>query len=395
VWAVDPQTVWIIAGAAVGADVKLREIQPKCTPGGNYATPAPLTKEEVARFSAKGTPKNIILIIGDGMGVNSLTGASLYASGKPEYLPSWQLPVRGEAKTRSANSEVTDSAAGATALATGVKTNNGMVGMSPDCKVLRSIQEAAKLAGKSTAVITNDAVTGATPSGFSAHQPKRSMRKEIMQQQLVSGVDILIGNGSADYYTPEMLKASKVNWSIISKPEQLQNAKLPVLGLFFSDSPVLGSVSLTAFNKLAAANPKGFFAMVESTKCDHGGHGNNVEASVAGALAVEFTIRAAAEFAKANPDTLLVVTADHETGKTIIKNNPADAKRPFYYYGGTGHSGWNVPIRAVGPGAEKFSGVHDNTEIPKIFAELWNVKIGNIQKELKQKEISRWSSIFL
>ena len=141
----------------------------------NYPAPASVDAKTLASFPQNGTPRNIIFIIGDGMGQGAQAFASIHAHGAPDKLVMQQMPAAGLAQTFSANSSVTDSAASGTALSSGYKTNNAMVGVNPELKKFRSIAEAAKADGRAVGVMTCDSLTGATPAAFYAHEKHRYM----------------------------------------------------------------------------------------------------------------------------------------------------------------------------------------------------------------------------
>lgn len=381
--------VWMVAAASVGDAVDLKPLPEQTRLKHDYPAPEPVDPAELAKTPRTGTPKNIILIIGDGMGQGAVKLAGLHAHGRPQSLAMEQLPVNGMAKTASANSSVTDSAASGTALSSGYKTNNGYIGVTPEKQPMRSIAEEARDSDRSVGIITTDQLTGATPAAFSAHVPHRGMAQEIAEQQAKTGYQILIGNG-AKPFLPKSEKGTrkddrnlvdelqKDGYIRIGSLEEFRKAeKRPVFGFigdWAQDTKLLSQISAEAMNRLAA-NPKGFFLMIEGHFPDHGGHGNNPEYSVNGPLMVDFTVKAALDFAKQNPDTLIVVTADHETGGIYCAPNPQNPKRPYILYTTKSHTGAPVPVYAFGPGSERFAGILDNTNIPSAMADLWKLPL--------------------
>ncbi|MBS1370709.1 MAG: alkaline phosphatase [Lentisphaeria bacterium] len=381
--------VWMIAAASIGDSAALKPIYTPAVLKNDYPAPAPADPAELAKYPRSGTPKNIIFIIGDGMGQGAVKFAGLHAHGRPQTLVMEQLPVNGMAQTYSASSDVTDSAASGTALSSGYKTTNGFVGMTPEKNALRSIAEEARDSGRSVGIITTDQLTGATPAAFSAHVPSRGMAAEIAAFQAGTNYEILIGNGIKPFLPEAENGSRKDGRNLVSELQQKgyiriggldefrKAGKLPVFGFidgWQKDTELLSQISAEAFNRLAA-NPKGFFIMIEGHFPDYGGHGNNPELSANGPLMVDFTVKAALDFAKRNNDTLIVVTADHETGGVHCAPNPQNPKRPFIHYMTKSHTGVPVPVYAFGPGADRFSGVVNNIDIPSAMAELWGLPL--------------------
>ncbi len=349
----------------------------------------PVDAAKLAGIPRTGTPRNIILIIGDGMGQGAIRFASLHAHGAPGKLSFEQFPVRGLARTASANSRVTDSAASATALACGRKTNNGMIGMTPDKKNCPSVAELARATGRSVGVMTSDQLTGATPAAFLAHVPSRKMTQEIAADMASSKVQALIGAGAQPFLPENAGGARKDGRDLVAEllkngyaqaaaPESLRQipAERPVFGFVddWSDPELLAKFAAALCDRLNAA-PEGFFLMVEGCDPDRGGHANDPDRSAHGVLSVDFLARAALDFALAHPDTLVVVTADHETGGISAAPNRENPRRPFISYSTKGHTGPAVDVFAFGPGADRFRGVMENTDIPKIFAEFFRFRL--------------------
>lgn len=382
--------VWMVAAASIGEATELKPLPEHIALQNDYPAPAPVDPAELAKHPRSGTPKNIIFIIGDGMGQGAVKLAGLHAHGKPQSLVMEQLPVNGMAQTASANNSVTDSAASGTALSSGYKTNNGSVGVTPEKTALRSIAEEARDSGRAVGIITTDQLTGATPAAFSAHVPHRGMAQEIAEQQSQTGYRILIGNGAGPFLPKSEKGTRKDGRNLVSELQKKgyirigsldefrrADEKQPVIGFignWAKDTKLLSQISAEAIDRLAE-NPKGFFLMIEGHYPDHGGHGNNPEYSVNGPLMVDFTVKAALYFAQKNHDTLVVVTADHETGGIYCAPNPQNPKRPYIQYTTKSHTGAPVPIYAFGPGSERFAGVLDNTNIPSAMADLWNLPL--------------------
>lgn len=380
--------VWMVVAASVGDDVTVKPLRRDWKLSRDYDAPAPLDPALLAAAPAAVAPRNIIFIIGDGMGQSAQKFASLHAHGAPGKLVMESLPVAGMATTFSANAAVTDSAASGTALAGGYKTNNGMLGMNPAQKMFRTIAEEARDAGKSVGLLTTDALTGATPAAFVAHVPSRGMAIEIAEFTAGSGFDLLWGGNRKAFLPPPAgirkdgrdltAEMTQKGYSEVKSAADVAKSTGRVFGFedrWKEDIRLLSQVSRAAFEKLSA-NPNGFFLMVECSYPDYGGHGNNPDLSVLGVLTTDFVVRTAVDFAAQRKDTLVVVTADHETGGIFTTYNRTNPKRPWIIYTATGHTGSPVNIFAYGPGAENFQGTLDNTEISATFAKLWSLPLG-------------------
>ncbi len=384
--------VWMIAAVSIGDTIAPREIflEPPVLKQ-DYPVPEPLAISSPHALPENGTPKNIIMIIGDGMGQGSLKYASLYGHGAEGKLVMEQFPVSGMTITKSANAEVTDSAASGTALSSGYKTNNRFLGVMPDNSPIRTIAEQALRSGRAVGIMTTDKLTGATPAAFMAHVDNRGASTEIAGWIAKSGFHILIGNKFKSPFLPPSLEGlRKDNLNLIEKmlaadyvevntPEQLTaNPKRKVFGFvddWHKDAGLLSQFTTATLQHLTQAEPKGFFIMIECAEPDWGGHGNNPDLTLWGVLTTDSVARAAAEFAMKNQDTLVLVTADHETGGMQAAPNRRNPRRPFVYYGTGSHTSSPVPIFALGPGAEKFHGMTDNTDIPRILARFWDLKL--------------------
>jgi alkaline phosphatase len=313
-------------------------------------------------------PKNIIYLIGDGMGFGQVSTLIMERAVNREASSSSQISRithMGIATTFSADSKVTDSAAGGTALATGEKTNNGTVGLNASGDTLTSIMVHAREMGKSTGIVVNTAILDATPAAFYAHVEKRSLWDEIAVQLTKSDYDILIGNGLEHFNSREdSLDLISVftgkgydfsdSWE---KAAALDNSgKLVVLTSVRMVFPEAVAKALDLLDK--KNNPEGFFLMIEEARIDGHGHNNDVQGLIDEMEIMDRVMQVVLDYADAHPETLVVITADHETGGVNIGYDG----RP--YFSTAGHSGSVVPVFAYGPGAEQFAGLMDNTDIP-------------------------------
>lgn len=277
-----------------------------------------------------GKLKNVILFIGDGMGVSQVTLARLATGGAKGGLCLDELPVSGLAKTHSANNLVTDSAAAATALASGHKTNNAAIGIAPDGSVIKTLLEEAREMGLATGLVTTVRITHATPAPFATHVDNRSKESEIAQKLLDADVDLLMGGG-LKYFSPELLTAyGNKGYDVVTKREDLKksDANKRLLALFHQDHlpwvldrtaeiPSLAEMTLAAIERLSK-NSKGFFLMVEGGRIDMACHVFAAWDSVHETIDFDDAVRVARDWAKPSKDTLIVVTADHATGGLAI-----------------------------------------------------------------------------
>ena len=319
-------------------------------------------------------PKNVIYLIGDGMGLNQLY-AGMTANGGTLNIE--RCTHTGLAKTYSANSYITDSAAGGTALATGNKTNNGMIGMNADSVAVKSVLSDAEEAGMATGLVATVRITHATPASFYAHQISRNMYEEIAAEMLTSGVDFFVGGGRKNF---EVRKDSlnysdslrNVDYNIVYSIDSVQAPVLLPFGALCADSDMPQARERGNFLPQAVdlaiksldARADGFFLMVEGSQIDYQGHGNNTEGVVDEVLDFDRAIKVALDFAERDGETLVVITADHETGgMTIMDGSYADSTIVAQFNTG-GHTGTMVPIYSFGPCADQFTGIMENTDIP-------------------------------
>ncbi len=317
--------------------------------------------------------KNIILLIGDGMGV-----AQIYAgmTSSPVPLNFERFSTVGFSKTYSASDYITDSAAGGTALACGVKTNNGMIGVSPDSAAVNSIMQLAKNNGLSTGLVVSCSVTHATPAAFVAHQPSRKMTQEIAADYLNSGIDVFIGGGRNDFEkrrdgrnVSNELRAK--DYQVVYNQQDMQAVQSGKLAALLADNHpekaekrnnLLENGTKKAL-ELLSQNSNGFFLLVEGSQIDWAGHTKQSNYLVGEVLDFDRTVGIALDYADKNPGTLVIVVADHETGGlTLPKGNLA--KRTFdAKFSTLGHTGVPVPIFSYGTGSEIFGGFMQNTDV--------------------------------
>lgn len=339
------------------------------------------TYEPVSVEQPKGKKvKNVILMIGDGMGLEQLSAAWVVNGGHLNITDNF--PVTGIQWTYSANRLVTDSAAAGTALATGSKTNNGKIAMSPSDEPLETLSEYAKSKGKKTGTSVVCRICDATPAVFSTHAAHRDSLYDITARFVDSDLDFLFGGG--------------LKWWENRPDGRDLTAEVEAKGYtFVKDIEALNSVeegpviALTAYMELPAAldrgsahqtsvakalelldNKNGFFLMVEGSCIDDYGHANKVGYVVEEILDFDRTVGAVLEWAAKDGETLVIVTADHATGgMTLLDGNIAE-QRVGVNFSNTGHNGAAVPVYAWGPHSWDFTGVYENTGLSRKIKKL-------------------------
>jgi alkaline phosphatase len=350
-------------------------------------------------------PRNIILMIGDGLGEVQRTAARWSSVGPDGQLAMDRLPFNGRVRTASADDPVTDSAAAATAMATGIKTNNGVIGMDTELQSLPTILELAKAQGKAVGLVTTTQISHATPAAFAAHVPNRKQMLTIAAQLVAAEVDVLLGGGEDEFLPASQTgcypqpgersdrrnlikEAESEGWSYLCDAEMFAAFKpgvsSRVLGLFADEGMVRPyAPSLAAMTAKAIAilsrDPDGFFLLVEGGQIDWASHKNDAGKVIDDTLGFDRAVAEAQAFAARSAETLLIVTADHETGGMQLSLTPSGRPgedgpfaRPdgqvFYVQWQTGkHTAARVPVSAQGPGAERLNGVHDNTAIYRVM----------------------------
>jgi alkaline phosphatase len=344
--------------------------------------------------------RNVILCIGDGMGLGQVSLARLRAVGPEGKLHMERLPVSGLVRTHSANRLITDSAASGTAISSSIKTKNGMIGMAPDGTTYRTILEAAQAQGMATGLVVTCAITHATPATFAAHVKSRKMETRIAEQLIANRVNVLLGGGR-EFFLPRsdpnssrkdgrdlIAEARDAGYAYIETAAELRAVRAPyLLGLFqvealttIAPEPPLSLLTKKAIGALRNAEPSstgrrnGFFLMVEGSQIDWACHNNDADSCVRQTLLFDQAVKAAVDFALRDGRTLVLVTADHETGGLTIPTSKGDERDVEPAWSTGGHTGSPVPIYALGPNAERFAGVYDNTEIARRLAELLGIR---------------------
>lgn len=334
-------------------------------------------------------PLNLILFIGDGMGVPHVYSA-MTVTGKTMTFPFF--PVTGFSITHSANSYSTDSAAGGTAIATGAKTNNRMVSVRPDSTVLVTILEHARAAGKSTGIVCTSSLTDATPAAFAAHVPLRYDYRSIAAWYPRGAAEVFIGGGRKYFEagldsaaTPKKTEdvvsmLALAGYDVTYDLESFVSSGSSLIAGLMSDGDMprifegrdpgyLARATGKAIEVLSR-NRQGFVLMVEGSEIDDAGHSHDTKMVIDEILDMDRAVAVAYDFARRNGRTLIVVTADHETGGMSITGGDLEKREVSGAFSIKGHSGVMVPVFAFGPGAHKFGGIQENTELFNHFFNL-------------------------
>jgi len=328
----------------------------------------------------KKSPKNIILMIGDGMGLVQVYSA-MTANGGHLFLENFKNI--GFSKTYSSDNYTTDSAAGGTALSSGIKTYNGAIGVDPGKKSVPNIRELAEKKGLKTGLVSTSAITHATPASFMAHVDSRGSYEDIAADFLKSNIDVFIGGGIKNFQERKdgrnlCNELKDKGYQVLFNIEDIQkvrSGKLAGLTAPEHNKPMPGRGEMLvpatqiAINLLAQGK-NGFFLMVEGSEIDFLAHENKTPGVVLETLDFDRAVGAALKFASSNGETLIIVTADHETGGMTINGGDYKTGKVIAKYTTGGHTGIAVPVFAFGPGSEQFTGFMENTDISKKMMKL-------------------------
>ncbi len=338
------------------------------------ALPSPIPDDSIS-FTP---PQNIILLIGDGMGIAQIT-AGMYMNGNQLNLERCQYI--GLHIPYAADNFITDSAAGATAFACGIKTYNGAIGVDLSQKAVPNIVEQVSQMGMETGLVVTSTITHATPAAFYAHQPRRDRYEAIAADLAKSDIDFFVGGGMADFVHREdgrnLIEEMRNRGFFLTDSAAISFDKIDIpfdkkFGYFSSpNSPAKASegrdylplATAKAINCLKQnSGKKGFFLMVEGSQIDWGGHANDAAYIVSEMLDFDKAVGVALDFAEKDGNTLVIITADHETGGfSILAGSNMEKIRPGFTT--DSHTATLVPVFAFGPGQELFSGVYENTAI--------------------------------
>jgi alkaline phosphatase len=326
----------------------------------------------------KKNAKNIILLIGDGMGVSHIYAAMTANHG---YLNIEKCKNTGFIKTYSASDYITDSGAGGTAISIGKKTYNGAIGVNADSLAEETILEIAEKHGLATGLVATSSITHATPASFIAHQKWRSMYEEIAEDFLKTDIDVFIGGGREHFIKRSdsvdlVLKLKEKGYTVLFEMDSVIKVESGKLAGLVADmhlppyrdstkirrGDMLPDATQTAINILSK-NEKGFFLMVEGSQIDWAGHANLTGYIIVEMLDFDRAIGKALDFAEKDGNTLVIITADHETGGMGINDGDLNEGTVNAGYTTRSHTGVMVPVFAYGPGSEQFRGIYENTDI--------------------------------
>lgn len=349
----------------------------------SYTCPTPHSVVEQLRDIEKGLrPKNIIVMIGDGMGLEQLSTAWVANHGS---LNIDRMPYVGLQRTWCSDYLVTDSAAAGTALSTGHKTNKGRIATSVEGEELCTMTEKAKQVGMRTGVAVVCRLNDATPATFCTHDIHRDNAEAIVADYATCGVDFIAGGGM-NYWRGrsderDILAEMKAGgYTTCTTHEQLMAAEtLPVVGVLAplelpaaidSRGDMFRTMVSKSLDLLDQKGNKGFFLMVEGSCIDDWLHANRVDAAVEEILDFDRVLGDVLQWAAKDGQTLVVVTADHATGAMTLVGGDIDSGSVEVHFANEGHNGIMVPFFAYGAGAEQFEGVMENNQLSQQIAAM-------------------------
>lgn len=323
------------------------------------------------------TPKNIILIVGDGMGVAQVS-ASVIAEGgdRSAFL---RFPYTGFSRTHSNNKYTTDSGAGGSALMTGHKVNNYTIAQSPEGVDHISFLSQARSIGKKCGVIVTSSILDATPASTYAHVSYRKKFDSISMQLSQSGFDFFAGGGY-NYFQPKNRKDNihpidtlkKQGYSVVTTIDEMMECQTDrICALLTQDNPPQASqrnnmlcMSVSKALSMFAKNEQGFVLMIEGSQIDWACHSNDANHLFEELSDFEKMLHIVLDFAEKDGKTLVVVTADHECGGLTLPDGDVEKQINSCKFSTLNHTGVMVPVFSYGPGAHVFCGIQQNTDIP-------------------------------
>ena len=344
-----------------------------------YMVTTPYQTVTLGPVRSKNKIKNVIVMIGDGMGVEQVACGWVLNGGS---LNMEQCPVTGFSRTYAVDELITDSCAGGSALATGVKTNYGYMACDPEGNPVPSLLYDAQEKGMKTGVAVTCRINDATPIDCVGHSLDRHDEAGIATQYVNSGVDFLTGGGIQFWQNREdgrdlVKEMTDRGYTFVENLDDLNKVKEGrVLGLFaplemepaLDRGPVLEDCAMKAIELLD--NRKGFFLMIEGSSIDDWCHRHKVGYMAEELFDFDRTVGKVLKWAEQDGHTLVIITADHATGGLTLINGSLADRSVKVHFSTKGHNGILVPVYAYGPHAEEFAGVHENAEVAAILRRL-------------------------
>ena len=345
-----------------------------------YTTPNPYETVEVNMPPVDGEVRNVILMIGDGMGLEQASCAWVLNHGK---LNLDKFPYVGLSRTWCTDKLITDSGAGGTALAAGVKTAIDHVGVAPDGSDLSSFLVKARSMGKKTGVVVTCHFADATPCDFCCHNEDRGNQEDLIADYVDCGVDYLAGGG-LDWFTVNRTDGRDITaemaaagYNVALTERALLEADLPVIGILAPDNLPVAAERGDLFRHMTArgldilsreSGEKGFVMMIEGSNIDDWLHANDIGKAMEELLDFDRNIGEVLQWAAADGHTLVVVIADHATGCLTLQDGNLEKGEIGVHFANECHNGIAVPVYAWGPGADAFTGIRENDEWGRILA---------------------------
>jgi len=339
-----------------------------------YATPNPYEITCVEMPPVTNEVRNVIVMIGDGMGLEQVSCAWVLNHGK---LNLDNFPYVGLSRTYCTNELITDSGAGGTALAAGVKTGYSHVGTAADSTDVFSILVKAQQLGKKTGVSVTCHFADATPCDYCCHNEFRYNQEDLIADYVDCGVDYLTGGG-LDWFTVNRTDGRDITremaaagYTVALTEEELMAAELPVIGLLAPDNLPVAMERGDLFRHNVArgldllsreGGENGFVMMIEGSCIDDWLHENQLDKAMEELLDFDRTIGDVLQWAAADGHTLVVVTADHNTGAITLQDGNLEEGQIGVHFGSSSHNGIAVPVYAWGPGADQFTGIRENAD---------------------------------
>lgn len=384
----DNVNTWVTL-AALGVDIINSDKIAECTNFfRNYesksytlSTPQPTYTPTYQNDGENTKPKNIILIIGDGMSLTQITAAETANRGMLTLL---NMKNIGFQKTSALNSYNTDSAGAGTALSTGQKTNNRHISTGADGAQTDNMCEKLMSTGKKVGIISSGDVTDATPAAFYSHSIERDNSEEIASWLPQQNISLLVGTNKSPFTNRKdsrniLNEMTKKGFSVIDDKDSLSFIQNNVIcldekvGEWSTESTINSLAEITKESLRILDNNNGLFLMIESAKIDHAGHSNNIKSSILETMKLDAVVAEALKFADKNKETLVIVTGDHETGGMVLLDGDRSTGKVTTYYASDDHTGVLLPVFTYGLSSREFNGTYENCTIPQKIIEL----IGN------------------